>query len=108
LWTIIQEFPDWIIKVLDWIVAVTERLVVLAIAFIAFYGGWLAFRADPEKSDALTEALKALSDNWKGLILLLVPLFYRTVRTFLEKVRKFAGMETETDEKRTGTPDEGE
>ena len=108
LWTIIQALPGWTIKMLDWMVAATERLVVLAIAFIAFYSGWLAFRGGAQKSDTLTQILKALSDNWKGLLLLLVPLFYRTIRTFLEKVRKFAGMETEPEEKRTATPNEGE
>ncbi len=108
LWTIIQALPAWIIKTLDWIVAATERLIVLAIAFTAFYTGWIAFRGDTKSSDTFAQALKTLSENWKGLLLLLVPLFYRTIRAFLERVRKFAGMETDIEEKRTATPNEGE
>lgn len=105
--TFVQGSPAAIVAILDWVVAVIERMVVIAVALIAFYSGWLAFH-EPGKSDALTQTLKALSEYWKGLLLLLIPLFYRTVRTFLEKVRKFAGMETETEEKRTANPAEGE
>ncbi len=89
-------------------VAATERVVVLAVAFAAFYGGWLLFRNGIQKSEGLAQTLKVLSDSWKALLLLLIPLFYRTVRTFLERVRKFAGMETADEEKRTANPSEGE
>jgi hypothetical protein len=32
------------------------------------------------------------NENWKIGLLLLVPLFYRTVRAFLERVEEFMGM----------------
>jgi hypothetical protein len=99
-----------IIAILDWVVGVVERLVVLAIAFVAFYVGWFALHGDKQKSDALVQMLKALSDNWKGLLLLLIPLFYRTVRTFLERAKKFLGIEAEPadQEKRAPVPNQGE
>jgi hypothetical protein len=34
-----------------------------------------------------------LNGNWKIGLLLLIPLFFRTVRTFLERAEKFAGIE---------------
>ena len=78
---------------------------------MVFYFGWLALHsgtANSTEKSPLVAILTTLSENWKGLLLLLIPLFYRTVRTFLEKVKKFAGMETEPEEKRTTPQNEGE
>ena len=41
----------------------------------------------------MAHALRALNENWKVSLLLLIPLFYRTVRTFLERVEKAWGIE---------------
>lgn len=112
LWSIILLLPKSILVALDWIVGVLERLVVITIVLMAFYVGWLAFHGTTNQADrsAFVTTLTTLSDNWKPLLLLLIPLFYRTVRTFLEKVRKFAGMETDmdTEQKRTPYPNQGE
>jgi hypothetical protein len=86
--------PGLIVSVLDWLVSVAERLVVLAIACVVFYTGWLAF-----SGASSIWILSVLSENWKALLLLLIPLFYRTIRTFLEEVQKFAGMERAQREK---------
>jgi len=69
LWTgsAIPTLASWITRFLDWLVELTERLVVLAIAFVAAYVGWFALHGDKQKSDALVQMLKTLSDNWKGL-----------------------------------------
>ena len=36
--------------------------------------------------------LTAVDENWKVVVLLAVPLFYRTVRRFLEQVEEFWGV----------------
>ena len=104
LWWVLCKVPIWITSLLDWTVGVAERLVVLAIAFVAFYVGFQTLRGTSEKP-----LLEALSANWKGLLLLLVPLFYRTVRGFMERVEEAWGMKTRSSTKQTDpTKQEGE
>jgi hypothetical protein len=93
IWAQLTKTPKAIISTLDWLVAVAERLVALIIAATVFYAGWSLFHGTADPS--LKDALKTFSDNWRVFLFLLIPLFYRTVRTFLERVKKFAGMETE-------------
>ena len=90
---ILTKTPKAIISILDWLVAVAERTVALTIAATVFYAGWSVFHGTADQS--LKDTLKTFSENWRAFLLLLIPLFYRTVRTFLERVKKFAGMETE-------------
>ena len=49
-------------------------------------------------SNRIEAALKMLNENWKVGLLILVPLFYRTIRMFLERVRKVWGMEAQQPE----------
>ena len=42
--------------------------------------------------------MKMLNENWKVGLLILIPLFYRTIRMFLERVRKAFGMEVQEPE----------
>ncbi len=78
-----------------------EVLVVATISlfmclFVLYEMFWIALAFDMEaRQERLATILKMLSDNWKAGLLLLVPLFYRTIRMFLERVKRFAGMETE-------------
>ena len=92
---LIQQTADSIISILDWLVGVTERLTVLAVAFVIFYIGWQTVFGDQSQQKSATNILNTLSEKWKGLLLLLIPLFYRALRTFLERVRKAWGLETE-------------
>jgi len=39
-----------------------------------------------------SEALKTLNDNWKVGLIILIPLFFRAIRAFLERVEEFGGM----------------
>ena len=112
LWALLLKLPTFIISVLDWVVGVAERLMVLAIAFVISYGGYLllssSHRSEKTLQAPLAEILKDLSDNWKALLLILIPLFYRPVRTFLERVERFMGMETGPREKRSAETSKGE
>ena len=75
---------------MDWVSQVVESLLALGFAFVVFYWGWrvLFGRASQDELRLIKEA----AENWKIIVLLLVPLFFRTVRIFLEEVREWAGM----------------
>jgi hypothetical protein len=72
--------------ILDWIVEVAERLVVIGIGSAVLY---LVVRftlaiSSPSDSQLLQNADK----NWKALLILLVPLFYPTIKRFLKELKK--------------------
>lgn len=90
---------SWFDKLEPWLDRVLECLevamvLVLAAGILVATGYevvWI-FNADPVTRQArLAAALRALNENWKALLLLLIPLFYRTIRGFLERVEEFAG-----------------
>jgi hypothetical protein len=90
---------SWFDRVQPWFDHVLEFLEVLMVLVLAVgilvvtgyevawvVGGWLS-----PTQPRLATVLKTLNENWKALLLLLVPLFYRTIRGFLERVEEFAG-----------------
>ena len=96
-WSVIASIPRSLLSVLDWLVSVAERLLVLGFAWAALYLGYKVLRGFD--SDRNKEIFGTVTDNWKAvLILFLVPLFYRTMRGFLERARKIAGIEAEPEE----------
>jgi hypothetical protein len=97
IWIFIGRIPAWLLTVLDWLVSVAERLLVIGFAWVALRLGYQVLHGIDSKGNQ--EILKTITDNWKAvLILFLVPLFYRTTRRFLERARKFAGIEAEAEE----------
>ena len=79
-----------VLEFFDWIVMIVERLLVLGLAYLVFYFGWHLLQGSFTQGQL--DGLKSLSENWKIGLILLIALFYETVRTFLEEVREFAGM----------------
>lgn len=82
----------------DKLLRLGEVSVVISITFTALlavgYGlVWLAWCDQQIRATRLIELARALNENWKVILILLVPLFYRTVRMFLERAQKFAGIE---------------
>ncbi len=76
-------------------------LTVALLGFIVYQITWIITACPQER---IKSTFTMLNENWKVGLLLLVPLFYRTIRMFLERVRKFLGMETrEPDEERVET-----
>jgi hypothetical protein len=96
LWTMLAplaRLPEW----LDWLLAVVEPLVVLGITVsIGYVLYWQIFSGEsghPLQPHAyLATAMKQMSDNWKAGVILLVVLFYRTIRTFLEQADEALGV----------------
>ena len=82
----IQHLP----KLLDWVLKVIERCLAIAIAWSAFYFGYrLAVGSSIPAQNTL---VLNLGKHWQTALLLLLPLFYLTVRTFLEEVQEAFGM----------------
>lgn len=79
-----------VLRGLDWLVGVVERLLVLGLSFVVFYFGYHMVRGN-SIPDQLA-VLKFFADNWKIGIIVLVVLFYGTVRVFLEQVQEVWGM----------------
>jgi hypothetical protein len=90
---------SWFDKVEPWFDRILECLevalvLVLALAILVatvYEVTWIARGYQSDSQVRLAAALKALNENWKAELLLLVPLFYRTIRGFLERVEEFAG-----------------
>jgi hypothetical protein len=92
------QFSDRKERWSDKLLRVGEVSVVISITFTALlavgYGlFWLGWCNQQTRAIRLTGLAKALNENWKVILILLVPLFYRTVRMFLERVQKVAGIE---------------
>jgi hypothetical protein len=81
LWNWIKRLPGH----LDWLVSVAERLIVLGLSFAPF---WLVYRLLSGKASlAEKEFISKSGENWKPLLLLLlIPLFYKTLRKLIEEL----------------------
>ncbi|MCR4318246.1 MAG: hypothetical protein NUW37_18035 [Planctomycetes bacterium] len=85
-WVWIGNLP----KHLDWVLKIVESTLVIAISGLVFYFGWKLVREG--KSEEIETFFKSIGENWGAMVLLLIPLFFRTVRTFLEEVHEAFGM----------------
>jgi hypothetical protein len=79
-----------ILRCLDWLVSVAERLIVLGLSGLVFHFGYHVWRGTLSADES--KILPLLGQNWKIIFVLMVPLFYQTIRTFLEEVQEFWGM----------------
>jgi hypothetical protein len=77
------------------VLTITVALVLFVVREVLWV--WLACDA-VIRQERIESALKMLNENWKVGLLILVPLFYRTIRMFLERVRKAFGMEVQPEE----------
>lgn len=86
----IAHLPIW----LNWLLSVIEPCIILVIAFVLAYAGyWLIFGSEGSGHQArLTQLMKLMNDDWKAALILLVLLFYRTIRTFLEQAEEAWGV----------------
>jgi hypothetical protein len=78
------------LKILDWLVSVAERLLVLGMTVSIFRFGYEVVRGSSTTEQL--SILRFLADNWKIGIIVLIVLFYGTVRIFLEQVQEVWGM----------------
>jgi len=86
-----QQIPPYTLLVLDWILAFAERLVAIGICAAVLYSGYRFISGKASASDA--QSLSTLSQNWKVLLLLLIPLFYPTVKKLVQQAKKIGPYE---------------
>jgi TRAP-type C4-dicarboxylate transport system permease large subunit len=77
-------------NLLDWVLRVAERLLVIGLICAAFSFGYQLFWGAVPKAEL--DVVTLVAQNWKAVLLLLIPLFYFTVRTFLDEVVEAFGM----------------
>jgi 1,4-dihydroxy-2-naphthoate octaprenyltransferase len=90
IWKVIAAFPAGVILLLDWMVSVAERIIVLCVGGAAFYLGYRFVFGKASLSDS--SLVSNLSQHWQILALLAIPLFYQTVRKFLEQAEEAWGI----------------
>src|SRR5579862_4306304 len=89
-----EFWAEGFLKLLE---AFTVVLIVL-LAFAATIYEIIWIRTGGSWSDTharFRDALTQVDSHWRLGLALLVPLFYRTIRTFLEQVKEFMGMKRE-------------
>jgi len=86
----------------DWSLRSVEQLVPVSIGLGALYVMWLllghvsALGGKKEQIEFLQSQLEKADAHWKGLLILTVPLFYRSMRIFIGRIRKGPfGIETQ-------------
>lgn len=102
----ITAFSNATIQILDWLVEVAERTTALAVAVLVGYLSFHFLFGKATPSDV--QFVSAIGAHWQALLILLIPLFYRTIRTFLQEVeeaygmkrRSMGGIQSEQDESR--------
>jgi hypothetical protein len=72
---------------------IVEGGLVIILFIVACYAGyWIVFGDTTNPRHVRMMALiPIVSEYWKAFLVLLIPLFFRTVRTFVEEVQEFAG-----------------
>jgi hypothetical protein len=85
----LRTFTEDTLMVIEFLVVL---LIGVGLSLFFVYEVWWVIFSGVGRQPRLTSALELISKNWKAGLLLLVPLFYRTVRTFLERVEEAWGM----------------
>ena len=87
-----RQNPGWLdpaIRALDSLLELGERIsILLAVALAAFVAYELFFSGDDPAQTRSGKVLALLNDNWKAALLIALPVFYRSLRTFLRRVRE--------------------
>lgn len=87
-----DRFEPWLDRILECLEVAMVLMLAAGILAAAAYELFWIFCGDPSVRQArLAAVLKGLNENWKAGLLLLIPLFYRTIRGFLERVEEFGG-----------------
>lgn len=85
-WKAVRRLPD----LLDWLLSVLERLLALGLAVAVIWAGYRLATGKATQNEQ--DTIFKLGENWKAALFLLIPLFYKTVRVFLEEVHEAFGM----------------
>ena len=77
----------------DLLLTFVERFTVIAMAAFMFYlTSGLVFSRNPPVETRAAQILEILNQNWRVLLILAIPLFYRPVKRFLDELEEAFGM----------------
>jgi high-affinity Fe2+/Pb2+ permease len=94
-----DTIPDWLL----WLLSVLEVLIVLAIACLVGFTVF-CFLSGSAQQARFTVLMETVDKNWKAALVLLIPLFYRPMRAFLENLEEAGGWKR--GKRMTGVPKE--
>jgi hypothetical protein len=63
-------------------------VMIITVLTLIWIVGACSLRIEQER---LTTSLETLNNNWKAVLILIIPLFYRTIRKFLARVTRLPG-----------------
>ena len=87
----VELWLDRVLKILEFLTVAGLAAVVFTSAIYETY--WVLWGCLPsDRQTRMQSVLAMLNGNWKIGLLLLIPLFYRTVRAFLQRAEEFAGI----------------
>lgn len=92
----------WVPRLILQLVEFFTVLVIFSGVLYAAYWMVMGGFNDPHRQ-RMVALLTVINDNWKGLAILTVLLFYRTIRTFIEEVQEFAGAKRRSSPQGQGT-----
>jgi len=79
------------------------ELVIVLIICVAIIGAILSFvlsHSDPIDTKA-GKIIEFINNNWKVLLIILVPLFYHPIRTFINEIDEYRGMKRSKNKSRS-------
>jgi hypothetical protein len=87
----LRILPELLLQGLDWLLSLAERLVALGICAAALYLGFRFLAGRASNSDV--QFMSAASTNWKVLLVILVPLFFPTIKKLILETKKIGPWE---------------
>ena len=83
----ISEVLATVRQVLDWVLGIAGRVAILAGAAMVVYAIFqLFFGADEPGQSRAGKVLELIDANWKAILLVLLPLLYLPLKTFLDSI----------------------
>jgi hypothetical protein len=86
-----DEMPERWLAPLDWFLRVLARLIVIAIGLVVLAGAsFVLFKDDSSwVRDRILNGIRILSEDWKALTLILLPVFYLPMRRLIYRAKSF-------------------
>lgn len=90
----LEQFIAWAGPINLLVLKALETVTLLGVFAASCYGGFALACADVHgpRYARMIDLVHLFGENWKALLLILLPLFYRSTRTFVDEVQEVFGM----------------
>lgn len=88
---LLRAFPLHFLQALDWLLNLAERLVALGVCTAVLYLGFRFVSGNASPYDG--KLLATMSTNWKVLLIVLIPLFFPTIKKLILEAKKIGPYE---------------